>query len=172
MSNGKNRFAAAKKQGPLDQRFSWFLMVVGLAFLGLGAWGIYQGAVTSKWPRAPAVILHSDLRVRDSTPNRSSGQRDSTASVAIRYEYTVEGRKYIGDGIEVVDFGLQNSAAARKQHDKYPGGSTAQVAYDPANPAIAYLEPGPSSMSLMLGGIGLGLVLLALLIRRAVRPVK
>ena len=112
-----------------DLRFSWFLTFVGLLLLGTGAWGIYQGMVTLKWPRAPAVIRNSTLRLRESDPSPSSvrarnGQQEVTASVAIQYEYTVGGQTYVGDAIEVADFGFQNSAAARKQHDKYPPGAT------------------------------------------------
>jgi hypothetical protein len=153
--------------------FPWFLMVAGLPFLLLGGWGIYQGMATRSWPRAEGMILASNLRVRESESTRSSNSgirdRSETATVDIRYKYTVNGTRYESDGIEVADFGLQNSAAARKQHEKYPPGTVVQVAYNPANPAVAYLEPGPGSVSMMLAGVGTGLVLVGLMVRNAMR---
>jgi hypothetical protein len=94
------------------QLFPWFLIFIGLPFFGLGGWGVYQGYITLKWPHATAIILDANLRVQDADPSR---QKTVTHSVGIRYKYTVEGRAYQGDGIEVASFGLQNSALAQKQ---------------------------------------------------------
>jgi hypothetical protein len=151
---------------PPNQSFSWFLIVVGLPFLGLGGWGIYQGYVTLQWPRATAVILDANLRVQESDASR---RKTATHTVDIRYKYTVDGKTYHGDGIEVADFGLQNSALAQKQYDKFPAGTTAEIAYDPVDPAVSYLQPGPSSTSLLLAGIGGGLILVGLMVRRMIR---
>jgi hypothetical protein len=148
------------------QSFSWFLIFIGLPLMGLGGWGVYQGYVTLKWPRATAIILDANLRVQDADPSR---QKTVTHSVDIRYKYTVEGRTYQGDGIEVAGFGLQNSALAQKQYDKFPAGSTAEVAYNPNDPITSYLQPGPSSTSLALAGIGIALVLAGLWVRRMIR---
>ena len=40
------------------------------------------------------------------------------------------------------------------------------VAYDPKNPAEAYLEPGPSSFALVLSGIGAFMALCGFWVRR------
>jgi hypothetical protein len=49
---------------------------------------------------------------------------------------------------------MQNSAGAAKMRERHPEGSTTRIAYDPDDPSIAYLEPGPSSFSLALTAIG------------------
>lgn len=49
---------------------------------------------------------------------------------------------------------------------RHPVGSAAEVAYDPNNPATAYLEPGPSSFALALAGIGSTMVLIGFWVRR------
>jgi len=61
---------------------------------------------------------------------------------------------------------MQNSAGAAKMSERHPPGSTAQVAYDPRNPAIAYLEPGPSSFALVLLAIGAAIGLSGFWVRR------
>jgi hypothetical protein len=50
---------------------------------------------------------------------------------------------------------MQNSAGAERMRKQYPVGTPVHVAYDPQSPDIAYLEPGPSSVSLALSGLGI-----------------
>ena len=49
--------------------------------------------------------------------------------------------------------------------ERHPVGSQAKVAYDPANPAVSYLEPGPSSFALVLSGIGAFMLLVGWWVR-------
>jgi hypothetical protein len=79
---------------------------------------------------------------------------DGWNSFHVLYQYRIGDRDYVAGGIEPYDFGMQNSAGAAKMRERHPVGSQATVAYDPANPAVAYLEPGPSSFALVLSGIG------------------
>jgi hypothetical protein len=74
---------------PPSQSFSWFLILTGLPFLGLGGWGVYHGYVTLKWPRATAIILDANLRVHDADASR---HKTVTHTVDIRYEY----RRFLG----------------------------------------------------------------------------
>jgi hypothetical protein len=84
----------------------------------------------------------------------------------VLYRYTVDGREYAAGGVEPYDFVMQNSAGAAKMSERHPPGSTAKVAYDARNPAVAYLEPGPSSFALVLGGIGAFITLCGFWVRR------
>lgn len=127
------------------------LMVLGLLILALGAYGVVMGALTLKWPRAAATITSADL-LRQNVTGRSPDE--GWNSFHVLYVYRVGDREYVSGGVEPYDFGMQNSAGAAKMRERRPVGSQAQVAYDPANPAVAYLEPGPSSFALMLSGIG------------------
>jgi hypothetical protein len=142
-----------------SMRFGAFLTIIGAAILALGAWGAAQGARTWQWPRAEATIIDSDLKRFESEARRGSAtaqyDRDYWYSFAVHYRYEVRGMEYVTGGVEPYDFGMQNSAGAQKMNERHPVGSTARVAYDPANPRVAYLEPGPSSFSLILIAIGL-----------------
>jgi hypothetical protein len=140
-----------------SMRFGLFLTIFGAAILALGAWGAVQGARTLQWPRAEATIIDADLKRYEGEVRRVGGReydREHWYSFAVHYRYEVGGIEYVAGGVEPYDFGMQNSAGAQKMNDRHPVGSTARVAYDPSNPRIAYLEPGPSSFSLILVVIG------------------
>jgi hypothetical protein len=148
--------------------FGHNLMVLGGAILALGLWGTVHGALTLRWPRAEATITTADL-MRQTTTSRGPDGRsreESWNSFHVLYRYTVAGREYVAGGVEPWDFGMQNSAGAAKMNERHPPGSKASVAYDPNDPATAYLEPGPSSFALVLCGIGAVMALAGLWVRR------
>lgn len=143
------------------------MVLAGLIFI-LGAYGTVQGALTLGWPRAEATIITADLARRIMMTRDPDGRsrEESWNSFHVLYRYTVDGREYAAGGVEPYDYGMQNSAGAAKMSERHPPGSTAKVAYDPRNPAIAYLEPGPSSFALVLGGIGAFMALCGFWVRR------
>lgn len=155
--------------------FAHLLLAVGGALLALGLFGAIMGARTLRWPRAEAVILasHVDVRVTThtapGTDKYRSGRSETreTASFHVRYRYQVGVRDYESGGVEPYDFGMQNSALSREQGSRYPPGRRVQVAYDPNDPAVSYLEPGPSATAWMFTGVGGVLLLVGALIRRA-----
>ncbi len=132
------------------------LIVLALLILIPGLWAVYKGALTLRWPRVDANVIDAKVRIQTmpSSQDRRGQAADETASFYVAYRYTVGGRDYVSGRVEPYDFGMQNSAGARKMQDRHPVGSTARVAYDPDDPAVSYIEPGPSSMSLIMVGIG------------------
>ena len=140
-------------------------MGIGAVVLGVGAYGAYKGAMTLTWPRAPATITSADLLRQTMQATGGSGQ-ESWNSFHVLYRYRVVDSELVAGGVEPYDFGMQNSAGAARMKARHPVGSISEIAYDPANPAIAYLEPGPSSFALMLSGIGSIIVLGGFWIRR------
>ena len=165
MARGTQRTREPNRGG---MAFGRNLMVLAALILALGAYGTVRGAMTLKWPRADATITSADL-LRQTTTGRGPDGRsieESWNSFHVLYRYTVDGRDYAAGGVEPWDFGMQNSAGAAKMSERHPPGSTARVAYDPRNPAIAYLEPGPSSFALVLLAIGAIMGLSGLWVRR------
>ena len=141
-------------RGP--SRMPWLLLRIAIVPFGLGAWGCYQGWRTLGWPTTEAKILGSDAR-RFESQRREDGRTitDVRHAVSVRYSYSVDGREYLGEGIQPYSYGMQNSALAREQFERYRPGMSVPLAYDPTSPADAYLEPGASSVSKMLLAIGL-----------------
>jgi hypothetical protein len=131
------------------------LIVLAALILAPGLWGAAHGALTLRWPRAEATIVDANLRLHETRSSTSlDGRPDQWTSFLVHYLYKVEGRDYWSGRVEPYDFGMQNSAGAKKMKERHPVGSKAQVAYDPEHPEIAYLEPGPSSVSLVFIAIG------------------
>src|SRR5262249_24320455 len=82
------------------------------------------------------------------------------------YRYRVGDVEYVAGGVEPYNYGMQNSAGAEKMRDRHQIHSISDVAYDPNDPKIAYLEPGPSSAALAIAAIGAGMTLSGLWVRR------
>jgi hypothetical protein len=135
------------------------LMVLALLIFALGGYGVVMGAMTLKWPRTAATITSAELL------RQTRSIEDGWNSFHVLYQYRVGGRDYVAGGIEPYDFGMQNSAGAAKMRERHPVGSQANVAYDPAHPAVSYLEPGPSSFALVLSGVGAFMLLVGWWVR-------
>ena len=162
----RRKSAKAANQGGMA--FGRNLMVLGAVILGIGAYGVVKGAMTLKWPRVTAAITSADLlrqSVHATGPDGRS-REESWNSFHVLYRYRVGDREYVAGGVEPYDFGMQNSAGAAKMRERHPVGSDAEVAYDPKDPATAYLEPGPSSFALVLSGAGSFMFLVGFWMRR------
>jgi len=157
-----------KPRGKPDYRMAWFLATLGVIAFGFGAWGAYNGWLTLKWPRAEAEIVDAKL-TRHERETRDVQRPDRWTTFDVHYLYRVDGKTYLGGGIEPYAFNMQNSAGAKKMADKFPVGAKAPVAYNPESAAEAYLMPGPSSFSLLLLALGIIFWLAALLARRMIR---
>jgi len=162
------RSASKKVPNRGGMAFGRNLMVLAGLILALGAYGTVQGVLTLRWPRAEATVTTAELARQIMTTRDPDGRarEESWNSFHVLYRYTVDGREYVAGGVEPYDFGMQNSAGAAKMSERHPPGSTAVVAYDPANPAIAFLEPGPSSFALVLIAIGAVMGLSGFWVRR------
>jgi hypothetical protein len=143
------------------------LMVLALLIFALGGYGVVMGAMTLKWPRADATITSAELLRQIGTSRGADGRavEDGWNSFHVLYQYRVGDRDYVAGGVEPYDFGMQNSAGAAKMRERHPVGSQAKVAYDPGNPAVAYLEPGPSSVALVMSGVGAFMLLVGRWVR-------
>ena len=129
------------------------LIVLAAPILALGPWSAAHGLLTLRWPRAETKIIDASLRTF-SGPSNDPRVRDEWHAFSVHYSYNVGGKDYFGGRVEPYDYGMQNSAGAERMRDRHPIGSLANVAYDPKDASVAYLEPGPSSFSLILVFIG------------------
>jgi hypothetical protein len=148
---------ASKRDQRGVRNFGRLLLFIAATPFALGLYGCVMGALMLRWPQTQAKILGSDLRIHLTQTRGPDGtsQTDTRATVDVAYAYSVNGRDYTSGEIEPYTWGMQNSALSRKHKERYPKDAAVPVAYNPDNPAIAYLEPRPSATSMMFLGIGL-----------------
>ena len=119
-----------------------------LLFLAFGAFGLWRGwrdlgraRLSAAWPHAVGEIVGSELRVED---YHDDGEPMRRAAITYRYEIggtTYRGaRVFFGDGIA-----LRFAGPGQRRLATYYAGRPVRVAYDPANPSSAVLEPGAST---------------------------
>jgi hypothetical protein len=157
-----------KRQGPPDFRISYLLFGLGALAFAAGAYGAWHGYQTLSWPLAPATIVDVTFTEHESRDRRTDVP-ERWHTVAVRYRYTVGGREQLGIGTEPYDYNMQSASKAKELQARFPVGAAAEVAYDPQDPSVSYLVPGPSSFSLVLVGIGLACGLVGALARRMIR---
>lgn len=122
------------------------LIFMGLIFMIVGYVMAYQKGLpllerakaSKSWPTTAGVVLESKVE-----SHRSSNSKSSTYSPKVLYRYEVEDKEFKG---ETVWFGNDVSTSDRSLSEetvrKYPVQKEVTVFYDPADHAIAVLEPG------------------------------
>jgi hypothetical protein len=130
------------------------LAFAGIALLLVGAYNLYLGTRSIRWPSVEGRILYSHARI---------GPHPETL---LWYEYHVDNRRYVAskyrNGGNITPFDSVATAAARR----YPVGRTVPVYYDPANPQNALLEPGVWWGNFVAPSLALLLLALAWLAQR------
>ncbi|NOJ46346.1 DUF3592 domain-containing protein [Bradyrhizobium archetypum] len=162
------RKAGKKTPNRGGMAFGRNLMVLGALPLGLGAYCAIMGTLTLNWPRATAAIASAEtVRQTVNAENRGAGGgQEGWNTFRVLYTYRVGEHDYVAGGVEPYDLGMQNSASAGNMRVLHPPGSRAEIVYDPRNPEIAYLKPGPSSAALAFTAIGLIIFLSGFWVRR------
>jgi hypothetical protein len=134
-----------------------------LLFLAFGAVGLWRNwrhlgpaRASARWPRAAGEIDRSELRVvgydEDGEPERRT---------SIRYRYRVGGDSYTGARVFFGDsLALRFAGPGRRRLAAYPAGRAVEVAYDPADPTRAVLEPGAGPAAYLACAVPAGVALL------------
>jgi hypothetical protein len=119
--------------------------LTSLLFIAFGGWQLWRGwrelghaRASTAWPCVSGEVVGTELR---ETGRDEDGEVSRRA--VITYRYTVDGaghegtRVFFGDGMA-----LRFAGPSTRRLAAYPAGRAVQVAYDPADPGRAVLEPG------------------------------
>ncbi len=120
-------------------------MLTNLLFLLFGLGSAWLGWRALSHAHASTAWLRTHGTIIGSTTHREHNGEYETRRAVITYEYVVagityrSGRVFFGDGM-----GLLWDKPRQQRLAAYPVGCRVTVAYDPAAPNNAVLEPGPN----------------------------
>ena len=128
-------------------------LIVGIGFIGIGAFNIYKGLESQNWGETQGIILSSQIEERQETDRDYDGGVDTTYTVyiaKIQYQYTVNGETHISNKISYSYGSTQNKSDAQKLVNKYPSGKSVTVYYNPSNHDEAVLQTGVSDLNYIM----------------------
>jgi len=128
----------------------------GVYFLYLGAGIASEALASDRWPKAHGRVVTCDIVPR--TGGLAAASSEVKYEARIFYTYNVGGIHYESNRLAVGQVSktrTQPDAVARK----YPAGRFVKVAYDPAQPTTAVLEPGLNLSAALPALAGIALVL-------------
>lgn len=105
-------------------------------------------AASAAWPKVSGTVLSNDLKTINA--GMGGGEISLTYSVVLHYRYMVAGASYessrIGWGTKSADRAPDIPQAFVRD---YPAGHPIDVVYDPANPAMAMIDPAGTRFRLV-----------------------
>lgn len=105
---------------------------------------LQRAALARRWPIATGTVIDSGVRETTILIRHKTTQYRPAVRYApqVMYEYRVGGQHYRHDRINVDGVVLSSEPAdAARTARRYPVGRQVAVAYNPANPSEAFLQP-------------------------------
>jgi hypothetical protein len=133
--------------------------VAGIVTFFLGLRRLVTAGASSKWPHVKGEILTAKLE-EEADDSGEGGPKVFRA--AVTYRYTVDGKAFEGDRIDLNDLATSNPAPAQDALRAFSAGSSVDVFYEPKEPSRSVLRPGISGASAILPSVGVVLVVLGL----------
>ena len=128
--------------------------LAGFAVLAWHGRVLLREAASRRWPCADGVVLQAERFVLHHSGRHGRVLMDVEPAVTV--EYRVDGAVY---QTRQLRWAGTPAWAVSRILARYPVGARVRVAYDPANPECAVLEPGPTLMR--VGYVVLGLASVA-----------
>jgi len=134
--------------------FASIFCCLGLLALTSGLQRMWLGYASLRWPRTAGAVVFSKVKA-DEVTDSTEGRRSSTYSPQFVYSYEVDGATHFNNVRRFGRLQGQDAEWADEIASRYPRGGKVHVAYLPADPDVAVLEPGNNSEAFWLPGIGL-----------------
>jgi len=135
--------------------FIGVMFLVGLLFTGFGGYLAIRAVGAGSWESTKGTITRSVVgsKVERSVRLKKGSGMQTKQSIAVEYEYLVEGESFFNDQISF-DRQSSNIDKLNAVSKKYSKGSTATVHYSPSNPQNSVLDnsfPVRAIIFLLLG---------------------
>ena len=155
--------------------FAALVMWTGALATAVGGYACWQGLQTLSWPRIPADVVAREVSTGTTVAPTQPGSgappasTRETAGVNLAYRYVIDAAVYEGTALEPWDLGVPGRAAVDTVQKFVIPGSKVDIAYDPSNPRVAYLLPGPSGTAVSLTIFGVVLLVTGLAMGKLTR---
>jgi hypothetical protein len=118
---------------------------LGLSILATTVQSRLEARAVERWPTTTGLVVESGV-VYVGTHHNREGRR-VTYEPRVRYEYAVDGRRYVGDRFAIEPPGRKWREDADRLLDDVRVGMSVVVYYDPDDPADSVLERGVTTRS-------------------------
>lgn len=134
----------------------WLLIFIGLIVLAFGIKKVFVAAASKSWPTVPGVVVESGVAANPPAAGSPRQTQDKSTGYGahIRYEFTVDGKKFQGDRIGPVDYSASYKSRVDEVVTRYPKDGEVTVYYQPGNAAECLLEPGVVFQTWLLPALG------------------
>ena len=134
------------------------LLLIGAAIGAVGVRNAWRAAASRGWPTVPGVVVAS-ARETHVTYDQRSNRSSKAYGSRVRVRYAVGGAEYETEQRRFGQIvGTTDPSDAALLVLRYPSGAPVTVAYDPAHPSRAVMEPGLFAEALWLPAAGLAFV--------------
>lgn len=129
--------------------------LLGVVFFAMGSGVLIYGVrnllladASRNWPTVKGKVTVSKMGTH-------RGDKSTTYSADVAYDYTVNGTRYTGDRVTFGSVSTSSTARARRVLNRYPKGKEVTVYYNPEDPEQSVLEPGIHGATWFLPAFGL-----------------
>jgi hypothetical protein len=133
-----------------------FLVLVGLLCLWTGSTTFISAWNARNWPVAKGTILDSSLE------EKWDSEEGTSLIPHLHYEYHVGGQRYVSSQITLAQQSLFKNKWSVDVIQRFPGGSSVDVYYDPSSPCEAAIFVGVTPVSYGQPIMGLFMLIAAL----------
>lgn len=131
--------------------------IVGLLLISIGIGKYFAGIDTFSWHKTTGEITFTTVIQKGYVDSKATNKY----APIIRYRYTIDGKKYVGNRITLEDPSYTSKQSARNVLKNYLAGDSVDVFYDPRhNDRSVLIQGSPYAAIMLYIGLGLSLVLI------------
>ena len=147
----------AKRAGSFFTKkiFPFIFILMGLGIIIAGLRNMAHAYSSTQWPNVEGTISKSQIRKSLAYSSKGGGNRRTNYHADIEYQFSVDGKAYVGNKITLEDSGNSDRSHAKKIIDAYPKQKIVQIYYKASNPKLAVIEPGIRGIAWFIPIIGL-----------------
>jgi len=141
------------------RQLGWFgSLILGAGIIGAGYFvahlamnAYHMGQASEAWPTVQGSVIHSNVATRHNS-------KGTMYSADVQFAYRFGGKEYKSNKIDASPgSGVSSSSDSSEAHEtvnRYQTGQAVTVHYNPSKPWVGVLEPGVSTMTWAMFGMG------------------